>query len=113
MNFHVILVMDVAFCITKIVVIKVHILKIYRVKVCFLYMISKIKCTTNYANSFISQLHIRLIIFVYPNIIHKNATNVTGEVHLNHHLQDATEIQKMEQIVKCFCFYKLQTYHYT
>ena len=42
MNFHVILVMDVAFCITKIVVIKVHILKQYCVKVCFLYMVSKI-----------------------------------------------------------------------
>ena len=34
--------MDVAFGIKKIVVIKVHILKKYYVKVCFLYMISKI-----------------------------------------------------------------------
>ena len=62
------------------------------------------------------EFFIRLVIFVYPNTglyCTKNATNVTCEVHLNHHLQDATEIQKMEQIVKCFCFYKLQTYHYT
>ena len=60
--------MDVAFGIQTIVVIKVHILKKNYVKVCFLYMISKI--------------------------------------------YDATEIQKIEQIAKCFCFYKLQTYHY-
>ena len=60
-----------------------------------------------FLDMFISQLHIRLIIFVYPNIVKKNATNVTGEVYLNHHLQYATEIPKMEQIVKCFCFYQL------
>ena len=46
-----------------------------------------------------------------PNVVQQNATRVTGEVHLNHHLQDATDIQKIEQISKCFCFYKLQTYH--
>ena len=106
--------MDVAFCITKIIVIKVHILKKYCVKFCFLYMIYQ-----RYNVLLIMQTHlfrnytIRLIIFVYPNILQKNATSVTGEVHLNHHLQDVTEIQKMEQIVKCFCFYKPQTYHYT
>ena len=31
-------------------------------------------------------------------------TCVTGEVHLNHHLQDVTEIQKIEQIAKTFLF---------
>ena len=46
-----------------------------------------------------------------PNVVQINATRVTGEVNLNHQIQDATEIQKIEQIAKCFCFYKLQTYH--
>ena len=44
------------------------------------------------------EFFIRLVIFVYPIIVQKNATNVTGEVHLNHHLQDATEIQKWSKL---------------
>ena len=105
--------MDVAFGIQKIVVIKVHILK--KILCQSLFSLHDIKDIMYYyyANSFISQLHIRLIICVCPNVVQKNATSVTGEVHLNYHLQDATEIQKIEQIAKCFCFYKLQTYHYT
>ena len=42
--------------------------------------------------------------YVCPNVVQKNATRVTGEVHLNHHLQDVTEIQKIEQIAKTFLF---------
>ena len=45
-----------------------------------------------------------------PNIVQKYATSVTGEVHPNHHLQDATEMYKNGANWKMFCFYKLQTY---
>ena len=34
---------------------------------------------------------------------------LVSEVHLKQYLQEATEILKMAQISKCFCFCKLQT----
>ena len=71
MNFHVILVMDVAFGIQKIVVIKVHIRK-------------KISCQS---------------LFSLHDIEPSEPSSSTCDRDIKN--------------PKCFCFYQLQTYHYT